>query len=235
MSDVGWWRRNRRAVLALPVAVALAVAASSSRVVLFWWPYGPHDVTRADAGELVAFSDDWQDRAGEHTRRWRVSVDAVDTPPTRTVPDEDGGEVLATVARTEDTGYSEDGEVHLVSPPGTRVWRVVLTVEADPDEVLRTCRLAVVDTRGRSFEYASRVADPVRWTLKTAPCVPADAPGPSARILDGQGPDPAEELDRPARYTTEAYVSTAADAVPAAVRVWFDHPETLEVTLPAAR
>ena len=46
-----WLRRNRWGLILLPVALLLAVAASSSRLVHFWLPYVASDVTTGGVGE----------------------------------------------------------------------------------------------------------------------------------------------------------------------------------------
>lgn len=225
-----WWRSNRWGVLLLPVAAALAVVASSSRVVLFWWPYGPHEVTRAALAQPVGVQEQWLDRAGTHERRLSVSVDSVSAPPATPIRFQ-GREVPSVVVPAERPGPRGETTVTLTSPPGTRIWQVTLSVVADPDQVLAGCRVAIVDTQGRVYDSDVRMIEPVRSTLKTTPCVPDGARGPSAVLYDGMAQDP-EELDRPASYTTSAYLATAADAVPQTVRFWFEYPRVIEVSVP---
>lgn len=205
-----WLRRNRWGLILLPVALVLALAASSSRVQLFWWNYGPHDVTSGRQGAPVSFTQDWQDRAGRHTRSLTVTVDSVTT---------------ATDVRVE--GAAEPVAVRI--PNGSTLWRVRLSVEADPQASLWGCKLALIDTKGSVYDTMTKLIEP-SYKLKTNPCTPDGATGPAPVLYDGMKQDP-QEQDRPRSYTTDAYLVATTGAVPTAVRIWWEYPQVIEVAL----
>lgn len=201
-----WWRRNRWGLVALLPALALAMAASSSRVHLFWWSYDLHRPTAGQLGQTLAFTDSFEDRRGTQTRS--VSVRLVSVTRTDAALDADGVVLTAPL------------------PPGAQWFRVTLHVEADPRMPLRYCRVAIVDTRGRVAESVGLggVQD-----VSLDPCVPTTAPGPASTEPDALAK--AAESPRPAAYDVEVFLYAAADATVERVRVWWSAPNYLEFRL----
>ncbi|KSW23558.1 hypothetical protein [Cellulomonas sp. B6] len=201
-----WWRRNRWALVALPLALALMAAASADRVRSLWWEQGLHSPTTAGQGQAVTFHQDVRDGLGG-TRPVDVEVrlDAV-----------------------VDAGALPDG---LVVPAGARAVQVEMTLSADPDVVLRGCSLAVRDADGTRYDY---VADAWGATQAVSPCVPADAPGPAPSLGDLDDvltPDSTPE--RPATWTVSPVVVLPADVQVSDVVLWWQLPQ--HVVLPTAR
>lgn len=203
-----WVRRNRWGLVLLPVAVVLAVLASSSRMVHFWYPYGPHDVQSGAVGEQVHLSQDWQDRSGRYVREVDVTVTSVE--PTTMIRDWD------------------DQDVPGQGPAGTRLWRVALEMRAPTDAVLFGCQLEIVDTQGREFPYSTTRIEPSEG--KISPCLNADEVGPQPALVEGQ--EHVTETERPGSWSTVADVLLAEDAVPRTVRIWWEYPTVIEVDLP---
>ncbi|WP_315096315.1 hypothetical protein [uncultured Cellulomonas sp.] len=148
----GWWRRNRWALAALPVALALALVAAGDRVRTLWWEKDLRVPTTAEAGATVGFEQRVYDGAGG-----TMPIDV---------------QVRLDGVRTATT-LPEDMEL----PTGTRAVQVDLTLSADPDVVLAGCFLAVRDAAGTRYGYVAS-----GWgALQSAmPCVPEGSPGPWA-------------------------------------------------------
>lgn len=208
-ATASWWRRQRRGLLLLPLAMVVALLASSSRVHLFWWPSGPHDRVTGSVGAPVRFAQEWVDKAGTHQRKLTVTVGT----PEQT---------------TEHEGLT-GGAVQVTPPNGSVLWRIPLTVEADPSVVLFGCKVALIDARGRTFTALDPGLKSGR-ALKTQQCVPAMQLGPRPVVYQGMSQDQ-DTLNRPKNYQTFAYVVTAADARPSTVRLWWDYPTVIEVSL----
>ena len=201
-----WWRRNRWALVALPLALALMAAASADRVRSLWWEQGLHSPTTADRGEAVTFHQDVRDGLGG-TRPVDVEVrlDAV-----------------------VDATALPDG---LVVPAGARAVEVEMTLSADPDVVLRGCSLAVRDADGTRYDY---VADGWGATQPASPCVPADAPGPAPSLGDLDDVlTPDSTPQRPATWTVSPVVVLPADVQVSDVVLWWQLPQ--HVVLSPAR
>lgn len=200
-----WIRRNRVGLVLLPVAAALAVGASSSRLVHNYLPYEPSSISEGTVGAPVTYVQDWQDRSGHYVRKVSVTVDGIER--TTQVQDWDGKDVEATI------------------PKGTTLWRVSLNLDADPDQVLRGCELVVIDTRGREYAFGSHRIEPDN--LKLSPCLNAGQGGPEAALVDGAKHQ--DDEPRPQTWSTVADVLMAQDAVPERVRIWWQLPEVVEI------
>ncbi|GIG40057.1 hypothetical protein [Cellulomonas phragmiteti] len=153
---VGWWHRNRWALVALPLALALVVVASGDRVRSLWWEQGLHRPTSAAPGATVTFHQDLRDGLG-------------------------GTFPLDVEVRLDGVGDAADLPDGLELPPGSRAVQVDLTLGADPDVVLVGCRLAVRDTAGTRYDYVANAWG--AWQA-TVPCVPEDATGPWPSLGD---------------------------------------------------
>ena len=168
----GWWRRNRWALVALPVALALALVAASDRVRTLWWEQDLRVPTTAAAGSSVTFHQRVYDGAGGTLPvDVRVQLDGV----------------------RDATVLPEDLEL----PAGTRAVQVDLTLGAAPDVVLTGCSLAVRDADGTRYGY---VASGWGALQAASPCVPQDAPGPWPPLGDLE--DALSDPDAPPRPST---------------------------------
>lgn len=203
-----WWRRNRWALLALPLVLALVLVSGAGRILMFWLPHELTDRVEAEQGAFTRFADTYRDYEGEHERVADVAILGVRPDP---VPiDWQGEEVAAEV------------------PPGTRLWEVELGVEADPDTVLTGCVIALVDARGR---VAPRDTTMLSWSAGFDGCQPLDSVNPSMVLYEDMTTDAST---RPPAYTRSAQLLTAADFEPVEVRVWWEPPTYLAVPLPDA-
>lgn len=190
---------------ALPVAVALVVLASGSRLQLFWFETELLDATTGTQGEPVQVVDRYETEEGEQERELALTVRSVE--PATTAAD------------------FSDEQVPIEPAPGSRVWVVTLGIEADPSVPLTGCRLSILDTRDRESEAATGLTvDP--YLLPSPSCVPSERPGPG---FDGSI-DP-DDKPRPEAYDVEVFVVTPEDAEPDRVRVWWEAPDYTEVSL----
>ena len=190
--------------LLLPVAVVLVVVASASRLQIFWWPDQMHDETLGRQGEPVQVSDVWEDTDGEEQRR-ELTLTLTEVRPAPTVETYSGMEVLH-------------------PPEGTAVWRIGLQFELDPDIPLGGCQVSLFDTEGREADAVGGSFGDV--SLPYTSCEPAGRTGP---LYDGsriEGDKP-----RPATYEVTVYAVTAASAEPDRVRVWWEAPDYVEISV----
>ncbi len=195
--------RYRRWLLLLPVALVLVAVATASRLQLFWWPDELHDETTGRIGEPVVVRDHWLGPENEdRVRELELTVAGVE--PATTVE-----------------GYS--GDVRVRPAAGTQVWQVWLRVRADPEVPLGACSVSLLDDEGRESQAVGGNL-PGDVMLPPTACTPSGAPGP---FLDGTTMDGTEP--RPASYQVRVYAVTADDFEPAAVRVWWEPPDYVEV------
>ncbi|PZF80841.1 hypothetical protein [Jiangella anatolica] len=163
MSAPGWWRRNRWGLVALPVAAAAALAASSYRVEDYWWLEKPRDLADGSRGEWVEFSASQYDRTGDVPFTVRVRLDEV---------------------RTASAPFGSEDPLEL--PDGVQAVAVDLTLAAAPDVPLAGCSLVLRDADGTEYEYQSSSPS---ISQATSPCVPPDARGPELDLFEGLDPD----------------------------------------------
>lgn len=196
-----------RWLLVLPVAVALVVVASASRLHTVYWPGELRERTAGEQGEPVRVTDEWVDEDGTDRER-ELTVTLVDVRPATRVP-----------------GFS--GSERVDPPDGTAVWEIVLGFEVDPDVPLGSCEVSLIDSRGRESDAvdtgSSSVGDvDLPWTG----CTPPDTSGPGydGTMIDGEAP-------RPPSYEVEVYAVTAASVEPERVRIWWEPPDFVELTL----
>lgn len=193
-----------RWLLLLPVAVVLVIATSASRVQLFWLPGELRDETSGRQGEAVAMADRWEDDAGEeHVRRFAATL--VDVRPARFVD-----------------GYS--GPEPVDPPSGVAVWEIVLEFEVDPDVPLGGCSVSLLDTEGREARADGGTVGDV--LLPSTMCEPENRRGPK---YDGTRDE--DYLPRLSTYRFAVFAVTAAGAKPAAVRIWWEPTDYLEIDL----
>lgn|GEM_PF-583196 len=199
-SAAGWWRRNRLALVVLPVALALALVASADRVRTLWWEQDLRRPTVASAGETVTYHQQVRDGvSGTSPVDVQVRLDGVG-----------------------DTTRLPDG---MALPAGTRAVQVDLTLSADPDVVLVGCRLAVRDAAGTRYDDVAHA-----WgaSQPTVPCVPQDATGPWPSLGDLDDVITAPDADAPPRPGTWSVsrVVVVPDGVDVAdVVLWWQLPQ----------
>lgn len=206
---------TRRAVLtvaAVPFALALALGASSERLVDRWWPTFPHERLAASADGSVTLRDTVEDPKGRHPRV--VTMRYVSIQQVTTFQDEPG-----------------DDEQPVRLPSGQVMWRLVLHYAADPDTIVGSCVVQVRDEHGR--EYAPGVGDAVEDAFVFTSCTPVGAPGPMAALSKDEVPK-APDPPRPAEYDRWYHVIMPAGVEPHDVRVWFDTPRYAEFPVPDA-
>lgn len=201
----------RRWLLVLPLAVVLALVATASRLQVFWWPDELHDGTTGRQGEPVEVRDRWEDEDGEERVR-ELEVTVLDVVPATTVE-------------------SFDGPTEVVAPVGGAVWEVRLGFTLDPEVPLGGCQVSLLDDRGRESSASGGLlpgpdGPGSTVSLPSTSCEPTDSAGPQ---YDGTRLE--DVPARPPSYEVLVYAVTAADAVPARVRVWWEAPDYVEVVL----
>lgn len=203
-----WLRRHRWWLPALPVALALMLAAQSYRLPDLWWNAGSHrEVASADQGEaLTVTGDPGFDGVGEFTRRYEVTLDEVAEAP------------------YEPTSITRVAEL----PPGTVALEARLSFAADPDEILATCRVELVAADG--VRYGGHDSDPLGQGYV---CTPPDRTGPLPAFFGTERVPVPPELARPERWSVAPVFVVPEDAEITEVRLSFDPPEY--VTLRPAR
>lgn len=209
-----WMRRNRKALMLLPVAAITAVLASSSRIEDYWWTKGLHDGAQADKTGVVQFSDEYDDGY----LKYPIAAD-----------------IALTTVEPVTTIESHLGKPEPVkAPDGAMVWRVGLRFKADPDVALTGCKVALVDAEGTRYDAESRQFD----SLGSRPvhqCVPDDTPGPKPEVGSTAAPKVADgESPRPPAYDTVTYVVTPVGVKPQTVRVWWFPPKYAELSVDEA-
>ncbi|WP_258723856.1 hypothetical protein [Cellulomonas sp. NS3] len=200
----GWWARNRWPLAALPVALVAALGASSDRVSTYYWHSGLHDERAADRGERLTLHDEYTDGDGTHERTLRVRLD-----------------------RTESLTPADVRATGVDVPPGARAVQVTLSLEADPDVPLASCRLALRDEDGTRYGYRPPGFESVRSAAARPmyPCVPDETPGPfeSLGALD-DALTPDDSPARPASWTVEPVVVVPDGARVEAALLWWREP-----------
>jgi len=191
-------------LLVLPVALALVLVATASRLQVFWWPEQLHDVTTGSQGAPLEVSDAWEDAEGHEQRR--------DLTVT----------LLEVVPATQVEGFS--GPEPLVPVAGSAVWEVRLRLEVDPEVPLGGCEVSLVDTRGREAAAAGMMLG--ESSVPGPTCEPEGRTGPQydGSRLEGDRP-------RPPTYAVSVLVVTDDDAVPDRVRLWWEAPDVAEISV----
>ena len=202
-------RRTLLSVAALPLALVLAMGASSQRLVDRWWPTFPHERLTAAADRSVQLSDTLDDAKGTHRRDVTMR--------------------FVSLAPVEDYQESADAKtLPATVPDGQTLWRLTLHFATDPATVLGACQVQVRDAEGR--QYSPGVGDAVDDVLDFPSCTPPGAAGPLPAI-SADGPEQAFD-PRPAEYDRRYHLLLPAHARPADVRVWFDTPLYAEFDVP---
>lgn len=208
-SDVksSWWRRNRIWLCALVPVLALAVAASSFRMVTLYlpWQWSRPIVAEGSSGTLTQSFQDLDD-----VRRER--------------------EVTAEVLSVLD--YPTLDGVRPV--PGGTMWRVWLELSAEPDQHLDGCYIELTDAEGNRYDFSSGLESAEEDGFYLAPwilrCVPEDAPGPSVELFSNEVVE--SEIERPRTWRYEALIAMPDGVEPETVRIGWNQPVYLELEIP---
>lgn len=201
---MSWVRRNRWWLLALPLALAAVVAASAYNAKVFWFDSGLHHrIAGAEPGEFVSVTDDYSDPYGDTSRTLRVRLRDVGT--ITTYPTRDG---------------------RLAPPDGLDAVVVRLDFEADPDETLNFCNLAVLDDDGRRYEVPDPVGQPT-------PCLPSGRGGPVLPLTEDVPRGYVEPgSERPPTWQSWPIVLMPEGARVDRVLIWWDYPDYVELPAP---
>lgn len=199
-----WARRNRWGLALLPLAVVAVLAASSDRIDAYYLMANPIRASVAEPGEELTFQTRTVDGDGSHD----LSVDLR----------------LAGTTPTSELWGGDSIEL----PESAELVRVDLTLGAPPESILLGCRMAVVDTEGRRYDYQNL---PIGGgSQPVSPCVPEDTPGPrpSLGALGGGGLEPGEE-PRPERWSVGPVFIVPTGTEIESVLVWWDLPDYAEL------
>jgi hypothetical protein len=199
----GWRLRNRWGLLLLPLATVAALAASSDRVLLYFWEEGLHRPTTGPAQQWVSFHDSYNDSNGDHQRNVRVRLDSV---------------------RPVTTLWQSSTPADL--PPASTALAVTLSLQADSELPLTPCHLALRDADGNRYDYLPNAGG----DQPISPCVPPDAPGPNAALGDfDTAPDP-DARPRPAGWTVSPVIVLPAGVRVTEVDLWWEMPNYVALT-----
>lgn len=201
----GWWRRNRLGLLAIPLLVVLVVVANGIRVEKYWWDTELRSATTAVPGEFVTFRQDYDDFLGPTSRTLAVRLDGV--------------EELTAVPQS----YGEPQSI----PEGMRALQVNLSFEAEPDQSVTGCWLALVDGDGNHYEFDEGFLDISQ--AEPFPCHELASPGPRSPFLEGQTRDVAPGEERPESWQMAPVILVPEDAEITEARMWWQPPEYLSL------
>lgn len=205
--DRSWWRRNRLAVLAIPVVLVLAVAANGLRLERFWWNTEFRSATAGQQGEFVTFHQDYTDYLGSTSRTLKVRLEGVTE--------------VAEVTKT----YGGAQPI----PDGVRALRVDLSFEADPEQSVSGCWLGLVDDEGTMYEFDEGFLDIAQD--EPFACHELARPGPRVPTFKGQTREVTPGEERPASWQMHPVVLVPEDAEITEVRLWWELPQYLSLTV----
>ncbi|WP_344771124.1 hypothetical protein [Aeromicrobium panaciterrae] len=204
-----WLRRERRALLLLPVALIAVAVGAGSRLDEYWWDRGFHEKAAVEDG-WAEIRDEYDDDHLTYPIRAEFTVDSIEPVPV--VPGALDSPTVAT---------------------GGQLWKATLSWKADPDVVLIGCNIALMDGDGVRYDADGHGWDGSDYQFNEK-CVPDATAGPrpslgstaKPRVLDGDEP-------RPESWQTTVYAVVKAGVVPTALRVWYFLPRYAELPLDA--
>ena len=199
-----WWRANRWWLAALPLGAATLIGGSSYLVHDYWYIQGlHHELAAGDQGDFVQATDDYRDAVGPTSRTFRVRLAGVE--PTGTY-----------LYDLFDDGPRPVGD-------GQQALVVHLDWQADPDQSLTLCTIALVDTQGRRYEQVGNA--------QPDPCVPEGHGGPEPADSD----DPVREVprgeDRPPSWSTAPEFLVPAGVEVRQVLLWWEQPDHVSLSV----
>jgi hypothetical protein len=201
----GWWRRNRSWLPALPFALAALLGASSYNLHDYWYLQGLHHVEASgEQGEFVRITDEYVDAQGATSRTLRVRLSGIDE--TATYP------------------YDQFEDGPRAVGPGQQALVVHLDWQADPDQTIKLCQVALVDDEGRRYEQAG--------DGQPDPCTPDGHGGPEPANVKGsvRGAVPDGE-ERPPTWSTAPVFLLPAGVRVTRVLVWWDFPDYVSLSV----
>lgn len=203
-----WWRRERVAIILLPLILIGVIAATSSRVHDYWWARGFHAEAPISSTGVATVDIRYDDGFLTYPIRAKVSLESARA--VTELPDAYGP---------------------LKIPTGSRLWLVDLAWEADPDVPLTGCMVALVDRDGNRYGATINAFEANAPIVYNA-CVPDETPGPVPEFGSTEVPALAPgEQPRPETYSTTAYVIVPQDVRPVAARVWWLLPDYVELPI----
>lgn len=195
----GWWQRNRLWLVLLLPLVALALLASSWRLVTIYRPTEQLQPHRPDDG-VVHLSQDVMVKGEKQPFSIEVSASA----PV----------VVSAVQGNR-------------APEGMRLHQVAVTFRAPTDAPLfPVCDVTLHDTRGGIYR-AGQGTEPVPGEMPgmlERQCVPAEHEGPVYDLLLGGVEQPDEGEERPAVWVVQYQFVLPADRTPEQLRVVYETP-----------
>jgi hypothetical protein len=197
--QVGWLARNRWGLGLLPLALVLAMGASSDRVKTYFWDSDLHEPLVTAQGEWRSYSEPYTLDDGEHTMSLKARLDSV----------------------APLTAQQAAGPYSYELPDGTTAVQVELSIQADPGTPLTGCSMALRDGDGNQYTYQ---ATDVAGGQPTSSCVPADTPGPNTALGQLSEPDP-DQKPRPAQYTVKPIWVIPAGVKITEVDLWWTIPK----------
>lgn len=202
-----WWRRERRAIALLPLGLLLALGGTASRIDEYWWNRGFHEPAEV-VGGWTQVDDRYDDGYLAYPIRAEVR--------------------LASAERVDEVaGASEPVAI----ATGGELWRVELDWQADPDVMLRGCRLALVGDDDVLYQAGTEGWDATSEGLRDK-CLPEDRYGPQQQVGSTAQPRvPDGEQSRPRTWRSTAYVVTKEGFEPDAVRLWWYLPRYAELPI----
>lgn len=209
-----WWRRNGGWLLAMPLILALAIAAASQRMVntyLRWQNSGP--ITAVDG--TAHLSQDFEHFEEPHHLELTATLVNVSTPE-----------------------HVEEGWSTIAAAPGGALWRIDVEFHADPDQLLTGCQGILVSDGVRygpneaKIDVESGAAFPSGFG-HTVRCVPDETPGPSLGLLE-PGIEPAK-TPRPPQWVSSFTFVLPAGVTPEELHLWWHQPQYLRFPLEVGR
>ncbi len=201
-----WW------ILAVPVAVSLMLASSGYRVNQLWYVLGQHNAT-AKVGPQEWASATWafDDALGETSRTFQVRFTG-----------------WGAVSDVTEERLGSGGDTPL--PKGMVSRQVTLEFRAAPDQPMKYCNLTLVDDQDRLY----RLGDLIGPFGELDPCIPEDAPGPESPLSPEQkrGQLPLGSGPRPSEWTVTPALVVPEDAKFTELRVAYENPNYVSITLP---
>lgn len=209
-----WWRRNRWALVVLPLVLPVALVASSDLVKPYWFEKGFHDGT-VSTTDTVRLVNDYDDGHLRYRGTGRVKLTG-----------------WSSFSRAELSA----GEPELASsvrlPDGTRAWGLGLQFRAKPTQVLWGCNIGVVGDDGRLYPFDNGSVQSSIVPTNIYGCDPDDAPGPSPKLGSTKLSYPA--TPRPATWKKYAFGVLPLGVKPRSVRIWWNLPRYFEIPASAA-
>lgn len=204
-----WWRRERRALLLLPIALMAIGVGAGSRVDEYWWARGFHEKASVEDG-WAQIVDEYDDSHLRYPIRAEFTVDSI--RPIEVVPGSTDNPVVAN---------------------GGQLWEATLTWKADPDVALIGCNIALFDRDGVQYNADGDGWDSDDYSFNDK-CLPDATVGPRPQLGSTEKPKIMEGDDpRPSSWEKTVYVVMKSGAVPTSVRVWYFLPRYAELPVDA--